>query len=53
MSKPEEIENKVFWVVLYGGAIINVEAEDCVDAGNKAATMVDKKQIFQIIDIPG
>ena len=53
MSRPEEIENKVFMIVLYGGDMINVEATDCVDAAVKASELVDRKEIFQIIDIPG
>lgn len=53
MSRPEEIENKVFLAVLYGGEQINIEATDIVDAAVKLSEQVDRKQIFQIIDIPG
>ena len=53
MSRPEEIENKAYMAVLYGGDFINIEATDLVDAAVKVSEQVDRKEIFQIIDIPG
>ena len=47
------MENKVFWVIEYGGKIWNVEANDIVEAVKKAAEVVPANQILQIIDIPG
>ena len=46
-------ENKVFWVIEESGKKWNVEANDIVEAANKAAEVVPASQIFQIIDIPG
>lgn len=53
MARPEEAENRVWMIVTYSGDFINVEATDLVDAAVKASEQLDRKEMFQIIDIPG
>ena len=45
--------NKVFMAILYGGECVNVQATDIVDAAVKAGEEYGKREIFEIVDIPG